>query len=622
MPQHYISREQILEKMVAKLYYTDAGQQNITLTVTGIGGNGKTTLVTALCYHPSVNKKFNDHILFISLGPQASDPTVKLTLLFCDLTGTEFSGTIIDNVKVHIKDALAKLCCHEKLVIVDDVWYAEDAQPIVDAFNGCHIVLCTRRNDIAQYMDTKHTIIVDEMKLHEAVNLLCLNFTEVECNTMLTEDRKALEELAKDAHLWPILLHLINGQLYHHLKVYNLSYHEAIQAVKTKLYDRGLTCFDMSNFGAIHKNRNKSVNACITMTLNLLSNDILQKLYTLILFTGIGGSFPKLALHSLWNISERQADDVAFILWKNGLVSLKHIILPPYYKYYRDQKYIVTHTVISEYIINSIMIKEVADYSPFIFLHAENKVSNELISLFKKCYGANDITQLTPRDYLIYTLHKIEYVIIPFYLKLITMHTLHDPPVILAMLQRVQVTLYSLFDTNFDHFSKRTVSLNEDCHKLLKSSQKSNILLNAKAERYLFDRNYKAIAQTIELHCKTASIEPIALRCIELVKDILLHADSTMIDSLKLVNEMFMVRTPELHPINVEKMPIIKKYIELHEEINSVLTLNSNSVWELYKYLTSGMLNKELQLITDSYLIKLREISPAVLKSSLSMYNK
>ena len=65
----------------------DPNQYEIILTITGAGGYGKTTIVTSLCYHIVVKKHFVDGFIFIELGPQAPDPSVKLNQLYHLLTG-------------------------------------------------------------------------------------------------------------------------------------------------------------------------------------------------------------------------------------------------------------------------------------------------------------------------------------------------------------------------------------------------------------------------------------------------------------------------------------------------------------------------------------------------------
>ena len=54
------------------------------------------------------------------------------------------------------------------------------------------------------------------MKPHEAISLLT---TGVVPQTQLSEkDHTALDNIAHDVHLWPLLLSLVRGQLSHYVK--------------------------------------------------------------------------------------------------------------------------------------------------------------------------------------------------------------------------------------------------------------------------------------------------------------------------------------------------------------------------------------------------------------------
>ena len=120
------------------------------------------------------------------------------------------------------------------LVIIDDVWHVEDAEPLVKAFSNCKTILTTRMNDIEQYIPSKRSVIVGPMTQDEAICLLPSKLTE--SSQLSEEDRGSLEELAQDVHLWPLLLSLIRGQLFHNLKQNHSSYKQAIHNVHTISY--------------------------------------------------------------------------------------------------------------------------------------------------------------------------------------------------------------------------------------------------------------------------------------------------------------------------------------------------------------------------------------------------
>jgi len=58
LPTTTIPRPELLEEMVDKICntYLNIECYAITLTVTGAGGFGKTTVTTALCHHPTIKQ--------------------------------------------------------------------------------------------------------------------------------------------------------------------------------------------------------------------------------------------------------------------------------------------------------------------------------------------------------------------------------------------------------------------------------------------------------------------------------------------------------------------------------------------------------------------------------------
>ena len=244
LPPNYVCRKNVIDETVAKLCQSaiDPNSYGISLVVTGAGGFGKTSIVTALCNHPLVVEKFSDGFVFVELGPQATDPSMKLSQLYHLLTGQFLKQGDINYAEQEINQ-LTTLYCRNLLVIIDDVWHVEDAEPIVKAFSNCIIVLTTRMNDIEQYIPTKCVVTVGPMKKSEAICLLTCDI--IKTNNLSQENTTLLDELAQDVHLWPLLLSLIKGQLSHNLKHYRLSCHEAIKNVQAKLHDKGLTAFDL-----------------------------------------------------------------------------------------------------------------------------------------------------------------------------------------------------------------------------------------------------------------------------------------------------------------------------------------------------------------------------------------
>ena len=79
---------------------------------------------------------------------------------------------------------------------------------------------------------------------------------------------------------------------------------------------------------------------------------------------------------------------------------------------------------------------------------------------------------------------------------------------------------------------------------------------------------------------------------------------------------MLLMRTHEYHPVNMKKLPLIQKYISLHKEISEILEKRTDKIWKLYASLTiEGNFNKELEYITENYIITLKRVAPNIEES-------
>jgi len=150
-----------------------------------------------------INLNFKDGVMFTELGPQATDPSIKLSQLFHLLTDKYLKQGDINHSEQEINQFTSLYCCN-LLVIIDNVWHVEDAEPIVKVFGNCKIVITTRMNDIKQYIPTKQVVSLGPMEQNEAISLLTSGVIDI--SQLSQEDLSLLDELAQDVHLWPLLL--------------------------------------------------------------------------------------------------------------------------------------------------------------------------------------------------------------------------------------------------------------------------------------------------------------------------------------------------------------------------------------------------------------------------------
>ena len=599
----------LLDEISTKLLQAtnDPNKYGTTLTITGAGGFGKTTTAISLCYHRIVKEQFTDGFVFIELGPQSTEPSIKLSQLYHLLTGEYLKQCDIN----HAEQEINQLTSHyyrNLLVIIDDVWHVEDAEPLVKAFSNCKTILTTRMNDVQQYIPSKQSVTIGPMMEDEAISLLTNEV--IDSSQLSQEDVSLLNEISQDVHLWPLLLSLIRGQLSHNLKQYHLSYHKAIQNVQAKLHHKGLTAFDKNNIETVKKGRKLAVKACIEITLELLTKSLSDKIKILILYTGIGTSLQIAVLNNLWNISKQEAENTVDVLWAYGLVQFTDITISPNNI---KQHCVEVHAVISQYIIECMNSYETFTLSPFGGgLNTAQSVREGLSLTFQQSYGVHDPSSLTAMDYLKYTLSQLENDVLPFYLKIINMHTVSDPHHVILSLQRIKHALMtSPYSINLLSLLGEDInSLITNCKGRLKDAHKLSRKLNQSVQRNLYENNYDKLIQTVEEFIKNYPLCDVAQKAVTMVKKIIPYCDGELLHYMMETCEYLQIMTPDYHWITALLLPYIKLYIKLHKQITSSLLNGSPDIELTYHYIRSGKYDEEEELVWTNHLIKLQEVAP------------
>ena len=601
LPPNYVCRQQLLVEMASKLSQStiEPDSYGTSLTVTGAGGFGKTSLVTALCRHPVIKEQFADGVVFIELGPQATDPSMKLSQLYHLLTDQYLNQGDINHAEQEIYQ-LTSLFCRNLLVIIDDVWHVEDAEPIVKAFSNCKIVLTTRMNDIEQYIPTKQVVSVGPMEQSEAISLLTNGVIDI--SQLSQDDVSLLDELAQDVYLWPLLISLVRGHLSHYVNQHKFCYHKAIQTVQTRLHDIGLTAFDKNN---VEKRRKYAVKICIEVTLDLLTKSLSDKMKTLILWTGIGTSLQIAVLHYLWNVTEHEARDVVNVLWAYGLVQFTDIAIP---QQNNAQYCVEIHAVISQYIIEHIESNEVNILSPFHGFGTYKSVAKGLFEQFQRRSGEYNVSSLCSRDYLKYKLREIENVILPVNLQMINMITISDPYHTIITLHNIQDALMKI--TTFSPTLNNEIELLiSDCHKIIKNAHKMCRRLNQDVQRCLTRRNYHNLIPIMQKYIDNYPMGMVAQKAVAMVKKIIPYCDGkcgTIITNC----EQLQLKTYDYNHITIMILPMIKLLAKEVQQICTSLQTGLPDIEETKQYFLSGQHDEVVELVGINYYIKCQEVAP------------
>jgi len=599
----YVPRKQLLDEMITKLCHStdDPNSYGTSLTITGVGGFGKTSIVIALCHHPVIKEQFKDGVVFIGLGPQATDPSMKLSQLYHLLTGQYLKQGDINHAEQEINQLTSLHCCN-LLVVIDDVWHVEDAEPIVKAFSNCKIVLTTRMNDIDQYIPTKQVVCVGPMEPSEACSLLI--YKVIDISQLSQEGLNSLDEVAQDVYFWPLLLSLVRGHLSHNVKHCHSSPQEAIHYVQAKLHNNGITAFDKNN---IERNRKYAVKVCVDLTLELLTEALSDKIKSLILWTGIGTSVQKAVLHNLWSTSEYEAKEIVDTLWAYGLVQFSVVNIFAC----KDTHHCVeVHAVISQFILENMNYIQVYKLSPFSILGTWESVMEEISVLFKRSYGVQDLASLSPAEFLQYRLFEIEHDLFPHYLKQINMLTLLDSYTIMIPLEHTQNTIIAASHNITTSLNEQINILIGECHKIIMNVHKLSRKLNQKVQNYFTQREYSNLVQYVENYMSGYPVGLVAKQAVSIVKKIMPYCDGELLNFITHQCEVLQMKTPDYHYITLIVVPNIKLLIKELLQINSSLQSGSPSIEVTYQYYANAKYDNDLEIIKTNYHIKLQEVAP------------
>ena len=376
LPANYASRPQLLKEIstaILKINITLTSE--VTVTIRGIGGIGKSTIAKALCHETSIQEYFTDGFLWISLTPP-HNVTDELQVIYNKLTNQPIEGSH-SFVKSKIQSHLIS-CSYKLLIILDDVWEAEDALVYVEVFSSCKILLTTRKSDINSKVQTKCPIDVKPMEMDEAVKLLTYHIDVFK--TLGDKHNAMIHKLAEYLHCWPLLLNLVRTQLYIYCTEWKMLPEEAMLAVTQKL-SKSVTAFDQAS-------REKAVKVCLDTSLNLLpEQDIRVLRCTVITLGGLGPYALKDTVAKVSKMTSEQFNISVTNLWSHGLIELTNV---PIYPTNQCISCIGTHHIVAHYITETIPPEQLYEtFNSFdqfmnigdllkVFQDAEDYLANEL----------------------------------------------------------------------------------------------------------------------------------------------------------------------------------------------------------------------------------------------------
>jgi hypothetical protein len=174
-PALIIGREDAIHELKTRSGLVAGSEKRRLTIVRGWPGVGKTTLVTTLAYEDEVQDSFSDGILWAILGEQANAFS-ELAMWARRLGVPDVAlAPSLEEIMGRLRGVLQR---RRMLLIVDDVWTAEDAIPFKQiAGPDCFVLITTRFADVARELadvpaDIYRLEILEEGKALELLGLV------------------------------------------------------------------------------------------------------------------------------------------------------------------------------------------------------------------------------------------------------------------------------------------------------------------------------------------------------------------------------------------------------------------------------------------------------------------
>ena len=278
-----------------------------TVTITGVGGIGKSTLAKALCHNLQLRNYFQDGFLWIRLGSIPLSPAIKLGQLYRQLTNKTDVGN-----QSFFADKLQNLVAnhlHKLFVVIDDVWEVSDALVYTQVFNGCKIVMTTRRKDTKKLIPSKMCITVEPMSEEEAMKLLTYNLPK----QVPVDDANYL---VQNMNYFPMLLDLVGSQLVSYCTKQHKPVEQAMDCAEDIVTKVESSSGDIS----------RSVLAAIGSSIELLAANEVGVLEKLVLSVGCYMPIPVALIPIVLKVNREEADRLCKKLLELRLLVHHHFI--------------------------------------------------------------------------------------------------------------------------------------------------------------------------------------------------------------------------------------------------------------------------------------------------------
>jgi DNA-binding SARP family transcriptional activator len=289
LPSLIVGRTAALDEIRRRL-----GAARPITVLQGWPGVGKSTTVAALAHDALTNQQFPDGVLWTSLGETPN--------LLVSLSAWADAYRLIDSERPARLEELSSLLTavlrdKRVLLIVDDVWRAEDVLPFRVGGQGCALLLTTRLNDIATTLAPTATDIYRLPVLADAAALELLGKLTPE--TVSSQPEAALA-LVRDLEGLPLAIN-VAGRLLHNEARLGWGIDKLLDELRGTSLLQAQAPNDMTASG---RDASPTVAALLRRSTDALEVPTRERFALLSLFAPKPATFDLQAISVAWNIDD------------------------------------------------------------------------------------------------------------------------------------------------------------------------------------------------------------------------------------------------------------------------------------------------------------------------------
>jgi len=308
LPSLTVGREEAIHEIKRRVGIGNSDMRPVTV-IQGWPGVGKSTTVAGLAHDAEIAQQFPDGVLWASLGEKPSLP--KEIAVWAEALGISEPGQVrpVDEVTAQL---IAMLRDRRVLLIVDDVWQVEHANPFRVGGQQCALIMTSRLNDVASALAPTASDIYRLPVLSEAAALTLLGQLAPEVVAQCPDEAR---ELVRDLEGLPLAIQ-VAGRLLRSEAHLGWGVRELLDELKTGA--AVLSAPPPSDMVRAEHDPSPTVTALLKRSTDLLNDETRQRFAYLGLFVPKPATFDLEAMAVAWDIEDPRP--VARVLVNRGLI--------------------------------------------------------------------------------------------------------------------------------------------------------------------------------------------------------------------------------------------------------------------------------------------------------------